>query len=649
MEKFLGDRVLPAAAENLLRMHRCENFPRCARESIDELVENGLADEINNRFFKSIEFGTGGMRSRTIAEVITAAERGTSSTNCPQMAAVGTVYFNDFSVIGATMALFRYCSLFLKNNHRAHQLPTVVIAHDVRHFSRHFCELAASTWECLGGHALIYASPRSTPQLSFSVRHLRCTAGIMITASHNPWHDNGFKAYFSDGAQMVDVHANGVTAEFSRITIDEICKFCRKDMSGVHVLGGEIDAHYVNAIGETVLRRDILEKNSVRAVFSPLHGTGSIATIPALRAHGIDCVVVEKQNDGDPNFSTVKSPNPENGEALEMSIALAGEVSADIVIATDPDGDRLAVAAKNSGGQFEIFSGNVTGALLAEYRISQLKFLEKIPRHGSKNAAIVKTFVTTPLIDKIASSHGLKCINTLTGFKWIGEKMLAYENEMLEKEYSATGIAVDYDGTSVGTRDALLMRHSTLFIFGCEESYGCLAANNVRDKDANSACLMVCEMAAYAKSIGKTLCDLRDDMYAKRGYFGEMVLNIYCEGADGARKIKNILADYQRHPPASVNGSEVAEIVDFSRQKICDADGKVIPPQQFFFITLGNGVKFAVRASGTEPKIKFYLFGEMPISDASALEDAKEKTKSLLEQVKEFLRIDAHRRANFTA
>lgn len=639
--------MLATAAQNVTRVYNCDDLPTWARRSMDELVARQLVNEINDRFFRTLEFGTGGMRSRTIPEVVTSPERGNSKTNRPDFAAVGTAYLNDFNIIGATFALFRYCSKFLQNNSRAHELPSVVIAYDVRHFSKHFGELAASTWKNLGGHAMIYASPRSTPQLSFSVRHLGCTAGIMITASHNPWHDNGFKAYFSDGAQMVDPHASGVIAEFNGVTMDDICQFCKKDMAGVTILDTSIDACYQSTVREIILRKDLLESHPVHVVFSPLHGTGGVATIPLLEANKISHNVVEEQNDMDPNFSTVKSPNPENREAVDMAIALAKKRKAELVLATDPDGDRLAIAAKNSSGEFEVFTGNVTGALLAEYRISQLKFLRKIPAKGSKNVAVIKTFVTTPLIDKIADLHGIKCINTLTGFKWIGEKMLDYENRMLRNEYESTGISINYDKTLMAKRDDLLQKSSTLFIFGCEESYGCLSANNVRDKDANSACLMACELAAYAKSFGKTLIDLRDDMYVKYGYFGESVLNIYYEGADGAQKIKNILTSYQKDPPKRIDGSKVTEIVDFAKQTIQDADGKVIPPQQFFFITLGNGVKFALRASGTEPKIKFYLFAEAKVDDKSQLEETKKATSSLLEKIRKFLKTDVDKRANF--
>ena len=651
MRDLLKGNVPLSAVENLGDFYACDKLPSWARKSVDELIERELFKEISNRFFKNLEFGTGGMRSRTISEFITSAEKGTSKTNCPDFACVGTAYLNDFNVIGATIALFRYCVRFLKENRKEYELPSVVIAYDVRHFSKHFAELVSSVWDRLGGHAMVYPSPRSTPQLSFSVRHLHATAGVMITASHNPWYDNGFKAYFSDGAQMVDPHASGVISEFRKISIDEVCDFYHEGNRRIYVLNDTIDENYRKSVTETVLRPDLLQDQRISAIFSPLHGVGGVATIPLLTECGINFRTVDQQNDMDPNFSTVESPNPEKHEALTMAIKMAKDTGADIVLATDPDGDRLAIAAKNSLGDFEYFTGNVTGALLAEYRIEQLKYLRRIPDRKSSSAAIIKTFVTTPLIDKIAEKQGVKCINTLTGFKWIGAKMLDYEQEMLEKERKASGLSIDFDETKVDIRSQLLLDNSTLFIFGCEESYGCLSATDVRDKDANSACLMVCELAAYAKSIGKNICDLRDEMYLKYGYFGESVLNIRYEGADGAQKIKNILASYKGSMPAEILGIKVQEVIDFSTGKICDVDGKRIPSQDFFICLLEDNTKLAIRASGTEPKIKFYLFSEFgeKIDNRSHLKDIEHRVNKHLNDLQDFLREDANRRADFHA
>lgn len=649
MKHTLHKFILPSAYDNMSQFYQCNNLPSWAKCSIDELVEQELYTEINNRFYKTLEFGTGGMRSRTIAEYLTKAELGNSTTKIPEFASVGTAYLNDFNIIGATIALFSYCRKYLNNSDRQHELPSVVIAYDVRHFSKHFCELAASIWQKLGGHAMIFPSPRSTPQLSFSVRHLQATAGIMITASHNPWHDNGFKAYFSDGAQMVDPHASGVIKEFNKITTDEICSYYSHTGSNFVVLNNNIDDHYQEIVLNTILDKTLLHNYPIHAVFSPLHGTGGVATIPLLNKLNIKHTIVEEQLIQDPNFSTVKSPNPENSEALTMSISYAQKIGADIILATDPDGDRLAIASKNTNGKFETFTGNVTGALLADYRISQLKAMNMIPNNGTQHAAIIKTFVTSPLLDKIASSHGIKCINTLTGFKWIGDKMLDYETMMLNKVMKTSGMSLNYSSTDHKTRFSLLQQHSTAYIFGCEESYGCLACDDIRDKDANSACLMACELASYAKSMGKTLCQLRDEMYMKYGYFGESVMNIYYEGADGADKINNILSSYQKCPPQNIGTNKVTNITNFVSYTVIDADGKTIPQQKFFFITLDNNVQFAVRASGTEPKIKFYLFAEQTVSNINELPAVKQSTKDLLDNVKMLLKSDTEERTHFSS
>ena len=645
MEEQLRNKIMPEALRNLSAFYECELLPTWAKKSIEQLVENKLYNEINNRFFKTLNFGTGGMRGRTIAEHPTSFEIGSSKTNIPEFSSIGSTFLNDFNIIGATIALFQYCKTYLLKIGHSYEIPTVVIAYDVRHFSKHFCELAASTWEQLGGHAMIYSSPRSTPQLSFSVRHLKCTAGIMITASHNPWHDNGYKAYFSDGAQMVEPHSAGVIEFFKNLSIDKICEYCSKDLSGVSMLDSDIDDAYQSSVEKTILAPDLIKNYPIHAVYSPLHGTGSAAICPLLKRLNIKHDIVEEQMVQDGNFPTVKSPNPENPEAMQMVIKRAKLKNANIAMVTDPDGDRLAIASRNRNGEFEIFSGNVTAALLAEYRIFKLKSLHKIPAKGTKSAAIIKTFVTTPLIDKIAERNGVKCINTLTGFKWIGQKMLDYENTMLEKELDKTGIAIDYHNTSQKARRELLLRDSTYFIFGCEESYGCLAYDDIRDKDANSACMMACELASHAKKFSKTLCELRDDMYVKYGYFGEDILNIYYEGADGANKIKNILSSYQSNPPKSIMSHNVIKITDFSKDTVTDSDGRCIPPQRFFFIELGSGIKFAVRASGTEPKIKFYLFAEKPVQSHSELDQIKHETSSLLVDIKSFLSEDANKRA----
>lgn len=649
IESFItSDKLLASARENLREFLSCDALPKWASESIVELLTEQKFDELNDRFFKTSEFGTGGIRGRTVGRFVTDAERGSSSSVIPEHAAVGSICVNDFNIVRATMALFRYCRLFLDTHERVHERPILVVSRDARCFSKHFCELCASTWSRLGGHAMIFDGPRSTPQLSFSVRFLGATAGIMITASHNPWHDNGFKAYFSDGAQMVEPHASAVIAEFNKLKLSDVVKFLDIDLSAVSVLRDYVDRAYLRCVTETVIDENLLRLHSPSVVFTPLHGVGAISALPAMDHFKISYSVVDSQNDQDPLFSTVKSPNPENHEALTLAVKQANERGSDIVLATDPDDDRVAVAAKNQAGEFEYFSGNIAWSLLLEYRLSALTKSGFLNAENRQHSAVIKTFVTTPLIEKIAANYGVKCANTLTGFKWIGEKMNDYESLLASKIFqNQSGLALNYDNTSTKKRQQLLLDSSILFLFGCEESYGCLSSDIVRDKDANSAVLMLCELAAYAKQNGKTLCDLRDELFQKYGYFGESVLNIYYESADGAQKISNILNSYRMNPPESVNGAAVKKFTDFQRGEITDCDGKKIAKQNFFFIELDNGCRYAVRASGTEPKIKFYMFCESDVS--AGLEAACEKTDLLLKDMKTFLERDAETRAAFRA
>jgi phosphoglucomutase len=470
----------------------------------------------------------------------------------------------------------------------------------------------------------------------------------MLTASHNPWYDNGFKAYFADGAQMVEPHASGVIKEYDAVTLAEIVQFLAKDLSRVAVLGEAVDSAYIETVKETVLDQSLLKNFSPAVVFTPLHGVGAISAVPLMEMLDVRYSVVECQNDLDPRFNSVKSPNPEDRDALKLAIDKAESLGYDVVLGTDPDGDRVAIAAKNEFGNFEYFSGNVAWSLLIEYRLSEWEKLGLLDISNGSNIAIVKTFVTTPLLEKIAKNFGIKCINTLTGFKWICEKMANYEQEMLSKvENKLGGLSLNYDATSAAKRREFLAKYSTFFIFGCEESYGCLSSDIVRDKDATSGMIMLCELVAHAKQRGITLCELRDEMFKKYGYFGESVLNVYYEGPEGVEKIANILSSYRKSIPEFVNGVCVRKFTDFMVDELFDADGKKIPKQDFFFIELENGCKYAVRASGTEPKIKFYIFCECEAS--GDLNSDKQRAEILLRETKAYLERDANTRAKFHA
>ena len=634
--------LLPGSVKNLSSWLEGGFLPDWALSSLEELIDGEHWDELNDRFYQFLAFGTGGMRNRTIGRVVTAAERGNPGPQeTPEHPAVGTAVLNDFNIIRATIGLYRYCDRYLAGRSQ----PRLVIAHDVRHFSRYFCELTASTWSRLGGDAFIFDGPRSTPQLSFTVRHCRATAGIVITASHNPSHDNGYKVYFADGAQVVYPHAEGIIHEVYQVGMETTPAYLELDLSKVQRLGEAEDAAYMEALKENLLEPSVFTKAQPRIVFTPIHGTGGISAPAALGAFGLQVETVAAQMVQDSRFPTVKSPNPENAEALSMAIEQAKTSGADIVMATDPDADRMGVAVQDGEGGMMLLSGNMIGSLLAAYRIEKMKDMGLLPKEGSERAALIKTFVTTPLQAAIARRNGLKVIDTLTGFKWIGEKLKIYEDALMQALREAGGDIPDYDALPVDKRRELLLRHSTFYVFGGEESYGYLASDRVRDKDANAAVLMFAEMAAGLTAAGKTIPQYLDEVYLRYGYYAEDMINIYYEGASGSARIHAILESYRKEPPAEVAGFAVTGWKDFGVQTLHDADGKEIPKQDFYFIELDNGYSFAVRGSGTEPKIKFYIFAREDVTQPGDLEDARAAARRNLEAIKKAIDADARARA----
>ena len=637
-------KLLPSAAENLNAWFQA-GLPDWAARSMAELIEGGEWSELNDRFFRYLEFGTGGMRGRTIGAKTAAAETGKiSATGSPEHANVGPNLLNDFTLIRATIGLYRYLAKYLKTQN-CHDLPKLVIAHDVRHFSRHFCELAASTWTKLGGVAFIFDSPRSTPQLSYSVRLLKAHTGIVITASHNPPHDNGFKAYFTDGAQVTPPHDKAIIDEVNGVPLSGVLEFLVKDTSRVVTLGRDADDSYLAAAAQAVLDPAIIRQTPLKVVYTNIHGVGAVSSVPLLLHAGVHVTEVPEQSAFDARFPTVKSPNPENAEALSLAVALAEKGGHDIVMATDPDADRMGTAVRNRAGKMELLTGNQVGALLSDYRITKYKELGWIPTGGTQSAVIIKTYVTSPLLDAIGRGHGVKVINTLTGFKWIAAKMGGYEKKLTDALLVKEGIALDYDGTPFRKRAELLQKYSTFYLFGTEESYGYLPNDAVRDKDGNAACLMFAELAAWVKSRGITIPEYLDEIYLKYGFFLEGVINIYFEGASGAAKIKRILDTYRATPPTAFGDTRVTRFQDFGREKFQDADGETIPSQDLYLVTLANGYSFAARGSGTEPKMKFYLFAQEPVKSAADLASAKAKAKSTLEGLKTLIDADARKRA----
>ena len=645
LEAVKSGALLENSLANIQDWLRADFLPTWVKDSVCELIEAEAWEELNDRFYKDLAFGTGGMRGRTIGRRATRPEMGEQGDpKQPVRAATGTNVLNDFTIIKATVGLYSYVSEYLIQE-KVIDIPRFIIAHDVRFFSRHFCELAASTWSRLGGQALIFEGPRSTPQLSFSVRHFKAHCGAVITASHNPYHDNGFKVYFGDGAQVVSPHAEAIVGEVAQVNLKQVATFLEKDLTKVTVLDASADRLYTDLIQDVLSIEEASQESDLKVVFSPIHGTGGIASLPVLKKMGIDVYEVAEQSVMDSGFSTVLSPNPENASALEMALKEADQVGADLVIATDPDADRMGVAVRNNEGAMQLLTGNQIGSLLAEYRIQTLKERSVLPEEGTENAVLIKTFVTTPMQDAIARSHGLKVVNTLTGFKWIGKKLATYEQVMRDEYRKAEGIDIQYDTTDAITRAEILMDYSTYFVFGGEESYGYLAQDTVRDKDANASVALFCEMAAYYKSQNRSMIDALDSLYLQHGYYNEQMINLFYEGAAGAEKIANILRSYRSDPPKAFGNFKVSHIKDFGVDTLYDNDGERIPKQDFFVLEFENGYSFAVRGSGTEPKIKFYVFGYAATEGTQDLSQIKLESNVEMEALKALIEADAHERA----
>ncbi len=629
LEAERGGFLMKSSAENIGAWLGEKFLPEWAENALLELFRRRAFEELNDRFFKRIEFGTGGMRGRTIGKVPAFAELGRNSPQgTPEHAAVGSNNMNDFNVVRATMGLFNYCKKYSKKSGLKGS-PRLVVAHDTRHFSGNFCDLAASTWTKLGGEAFVFGSPRSTPQLSFTVRNLGAMAGIVITASHNPYHDNGYKVYFSDGAQATSPHAEGIVAEVAKVKFSQTAKFLKVSKSKVKKVPKSSEDAYLKAIEESVIDGKIIKKVSPKAVFTSVHGTGAVMCPKILEKFGVKAEFVEEQMEMDPRFPTVKQPNPEYSETLQMALTRAEESGADFLMATDPDSDRLGTAIRCRNGKMRLLTGNMVGCMLAEYRASKMEELGIIT--SPANCAIIKTFVTTPLQDKIAARHGIKCVNCLTGFKWIGSRLTKYESEL----ESAAGSG--FRKLPYSKRAELFQRHSTFFVFGGEESYGYLGTDLTRDKDANAAALMFCEMMASLKSKGITADEFLDEIYLKCGYFLEDLKSVYREGAKGAAAISSFLNVLDEKPLEEVAGIKVAKSVNFAKDEIFDADNVRIPKEKFFFYTLENGYSFAIRGSGTEPKIKFYAFAQENAKNPKDLKAAKAAARNTLDKVLEDL------------
>ena len=644
-EAVSDGQLLESSARNIGQILQRTSSPVTAA-SIGELVEQGAWDELNDRFYKTLAFGTGGLRGRTIGKVVTVAERGTPQPlERPEQPCVGTNAMNYYNISRATQGLVAYLKAWFAQNNLPGK-PKLVVANDTRHFSRDFTELTAKVAVENGCDVCIFEGPRSTPQLSFSVRHEGANAGIVITASHNPPHDNGYKVYFDAGAQVVEPHASGIIGKVNAVEADVYTPVPAAERGKVTVLGRANDEAYMARLETLILDRPMVAaaaENGLRIVFTSIHGVGGTIIKPMLDRLGFRYTVVPAQEIGDGRFPTVKSPNPENAEALTLAMARADQDKADLVIATDPDCDRMGVAVRNRAGQLELLTGNQIGSLMAYYRVTKLIAQGVITPENAGRCVIVKTFVTTDLQKAIAEKHGMRCVETLTGFKYIGEKLGKYEAALPAE------VREKYRTLPEAETRALRLAQSSYYVCGGEESYGYSAADFVRDKDGNGAAVVFAEVAAYAKSRGLTLIDVLDEVYAGYGFYLEKNGSLTFEGADGAAKIQRLVDSYAGQPPAEADGSAVHGTRNFATGTFTDVEGDTIPKEKMLMFDLVDGRRIAVRPSGTEPKIKFYMFARRAPEAGKAftaeeLATIKAHVKASLEQLWTWVQADVAQR-----
>jgi phosphoglucomutase len=637
-----ADQMLESAAKNIQALLAGAPSDLYLRV-VEELIDAEEWSELNDRFYKTLAFGTGGLRGRTIGKIVTPSERGNAAPDePPQFPCVGTNAMNFFNISRATQGLVSYLHECAGSPGTTAK-PKLVIAHDTRFFSKAFTDLAARIAAENGCDAYVFDGPRSTPELSFAVRHLRATGGVVITASHNPPHDNGYKVYFRDGAQVIEPHASGIIARVNAILSETFTPLPPDRQGTITTLRARIDEAYMARLETLIIDPKIIrEARSLRIVFTPIHGTGGVIIKPMLQRLGFNFDVVPEQDRFDGAFPTVTSPNPENAEALRMGIELANRTNADLVIATDPDCDRMGVAVRTASGEMQLLTGNQIGSLIAYYRTKSFFDRGTLNRENASRGVLIKTFVTTDLQKAIAEHFGVRCVETLTGFKYIGAKLGKYEQALpavAQKNY------VDLSEEETRT---LRLNRSSFYIFGGEESYGYSGADFVRDKDGNGSVLMFCEVAAYAKSRGQTVDELLDQIFSQFGYFDEKNGSLVFEGAEGAKKIARLVESYASTPPVEMMGSKVKSIKNFETETIRDVEGDEIPKEKMSIFELEDNTRIAVRASGTEPKIKYYLFAQRRPEDGQfdsrQLQKIKAEVGERLEQLWDWIQKDAERR-----
>lgn len=557
-------------------------YDQTTKSEINLLIENGNSTELIDAFYKDLEFGTGGLRG---------------------IMGAGTNRVNKYTLGAATQGLSNYL-----NKLYAGQDIKVVIAHDSRNNSATFARVVADVFSANGIFVYFFEGLRPTPELSFAIRALGCKSGVMLTASHNPKEYNGYKAYGADGGQFVAPHDEAVMAEVSKITNLSDIKFDRND-DKIQKIGKDLDEQYLNELAKLSISKEAINRqHDLKIVYSPIHGTGGVLVPPALSKYGFTNVItVDTQMVVDGNFPTVIYPNPEEAEALSLALDLAKEVDADIVMATDPDADRVGIAIKNDKNEFILVNGNQALCLLIHYLLTAWEKAGKL----DGNQYVVKTIVTSYMIDKMAAAKNVECLNVLTGFKYIGEIMT-------ERQGKKT------------------------FIAGGEESYGYLIGEYARDKDAVVACCMFAELAAYYKDQGMSLYDLLLSLYVEYGYFKEKLISITKKGKSGADEIKAMMENYRNNTPTVLGGQKVIMLKDYktgvSKNMVDNTTERIdLPSSNVLQFFTEDGSIISARPSGTEPKIKFYCSVRTNLANKSEFEYLEKQQEIKLAQMLEDL------------
>ncbi len=552
------------------------NAEKWLNSSIDESTKQEIirlrdneVNEFNDAFYKTLEFGTGGLRG---------------------VMGIGTNRMNNYIIAMTTQG---FCNYIIQNN--PEKKIRTVISYDSRNNSKDFAKITSRVMAANGFEVFLFEDIRPTPELSFAVRELKADAGVMITASHNPKEYNGYKAYWNDGAQLTIPHDELVINEVNKITDYSQVKI-QDDDKNITIIGEEIDKIYLEKVKTLSLNQDIIRKHKdIKIVYTPLHGTGITLVPRALREYGFENIIcVEEQSIPDGNFPTCVSPNPEEVAALEMGLKLAKDIDADILLATDPDADREAIALKDNKGEWIILNGNQTASLLTYYLLSANK--NSLLLTGKEY--VIKTVVTTDLIKKISKDFSVECFDVLTGFKHIASKIREQEGKKT-------------------------------YIGGGEESFGYLISDFVRDKDAVSACCILSEMVVYAKEQQLTLFDFLLELYKKYGFYQEKQLSITRKGKTGAEEIQQMMSDFRNNPPKTLDNDEVVEIIDY-----LDTEKTQLPKSNVLQYLLKSGSKVSVRPSGTEPKIKFYFSITLPMTSTEDYDKLQTQATEKIERIK---------------